>query len=355
MKEYKEYNAQMDTLRFTAAQKAAMVDRILEGTQGMPSQQRPATRRMPLRRAAVIGVAAALTLSIGAGATVIYNRLASESFAGVFGTAQTEIIDKIGRPIGATATDAGITITADAIIGDQYNACIVYTIERQDGKALGLPEGKTAEHLLFKDQTTDLRWDSSSHGASWFADDDPADSKVQYVQTISANDSLKKGTATAEFDTLQYYDQDMENVVTLADGNWKIKFDVDYQDASIRLPTGQRFAHDGISMQISNLTVSPVAVRVDYQADGEVDWGDEERQNGREPDQVTRQSERYLGGIAVLVTLKDGTVIDQTDAGGSIDPKNGKTYCTKGSVFDQIIPIEEMESITIGDVVISIG
>ena len=41
---------------------------------------------------------------------------AAEAFAPIFGgsAAQTEIIDKIGYPIGASDTDHGVTITADA-------------------------------------------------------------------------------------------------------------------------------------------------------------------------------------------------------------------------------------------------
>ena len=64
-------------------------------------------------------------------------------FTPLFGgaAAQTEVIDKIGRPIGASDTDNGITITAEAIMGDQYNAVIVYTLTRDDGERF-LPEGK---------------------------------------------------------------------------------------------------------------------------------------------------------------------------------------------------------------------
>ena len=85
---------------------------------------------------------------MGAGASGVL-KSAVEVFAPIFGgsAAQTEVIDKIGHPIGAGDTDNGVTITADAIIGDAYNAAIVYTIRRDDGTAL-LPEGTDAESLL---------------------------------------------------------------------------------------------------------------------------------------------------------------------------------------------------------------
>ena len=61
-----------------------------------------------------------------------------EVFSPLFGgaPAQTEIIDKIGYPVGASDTDNGVTVTADAVMGDAYNAVIVYTISRDDGTRL---------------------------------------------------------------------------------------------------------------------------------------------------------------------------------------------------------------------------
>ena len=77
----------------------------------------------------------ALVLSIGAGATGVF-KSASDAFAGVFGpTADTEIIDQIGRPIGASDTAGGVTVTADAILFDGYNYLISYTLEKEDGSA----------------------------------------------------------------------------------------------------------------------------------------------------------------------------------------------------------------------------
>ena len=40
----------------------------------------------------------------------------------VFGpTADTQVMDQIGYPIGASDTDNGVTVTAEAILFDGYN------------------------------------------------------------------------------------------------------------------------------------------------------------------------------------------------------------------------------------------
>ena len=42
----------------------------------------------------------------------------------------------MGMPVGASDTDGGVTITADAIIGDTYSYAVVYSIAREDGQPL---------------------------------------------------------------------------------------------------------------------------------------------------------------------------------------------------------------------------
>lgn len=93
----------------------------------------------------------------------------------------------------------------------------------------------------------------------------------------------------------------------------------------------------------------PVAVRVAYTVDSEVQWSD--APNGRQSDADTREMQRYFENVEVLLTRTDGTVIDLSGIGGSIKPDHGTTVCVKGGVLDEIIPPEELESISVGGVV----
>ena len=130
----KMYNSALDELRFSEEAKSRMVDRLMAAAE-QPEQPVAIHRVRRFPRIAAVGVAAALVLSIGAGATGVF-KSASDAFAGVFGpTADTEIIDQIGRPIGASDTSNGVTVTADAILFDGYNYLISYTLEKEDGSA----------------------------------------------------------------------------------------------------------------------------------------------------------------------------------------------------------------------------
>ena len=76
------------------------------------------------------------------------------------------------------------------------------------------------------------------------------------------------------------------------------------------------------------------------------------QENGREPAGVCSTWESYAAKL--LITKTDGTVLDFSDFGGSMDPNDGKTVCTRQGTFDTVIPLDDIASVTIGDVSIPI-
>ena len=60
--------------------------------------------------------------------------------------------------------------------------------------------------------------------------------------------------------------------------------------------------------------------------------------------------ELYLENVEILLNKKDGTVVDMSNSGGSLAPENGKTVCVKGNAFEEIIPLEELESVSVGGI-----
>ena len=342
-----EYRNSLDTLRFTPEQKAALAT-------GAAEAAKRSHRRRPLWRTAVIAACLTAALAVGAGASGVL-KSAVEVFTPIFGgsAAQTEVIDKIGHPIGAGDTDNGITITADAIIGDQYNTAIVYTIRRDDGTAL-LPQGISAKGLMlggFGGASLNIR--GGSHGSARFITDEADDSAIHLVQTVSADRPITGSTATAEFEDLCVWDEAQESPVPVVEGHWKFRFDVDYEDSSVTLGGGETFIQNGMTFTVNAITVSPVAIKVDYTVGSEVRWSN--APSGQLPAEDSRQMERYFENVEILLTKADGTVIDLSNAGGSLKPENGVTVCDKGEVFDEILPLEELESICVGGIVYPIS
>ena len=341
-----DYKKEMSELRFTEFQKKALAEAAASAA------GRTAKRRRPVFRTALIAAAMAVVLVVGTSAAGILPT-PTEVFAPLFGgaVAQTEVIDKIGRPIGASDTDNGITITAEAIMGDQYNAVIVYTLTRDDGERF-LPEGKGLdETYLMMGGFGGASWaKGDTHGGSWFVDEDPEDNQIQLVETASSNAVMTKGTANAKFEDLQYWNAETEQAELLYPGKWKLRFEVDYEDCSVRLGGGETFSQDGLNFTIDEITLSPIAVRVVYTADSAVVWSD--APSGRQSPEDTPKMQQFLENIEILLTKTDGTVIDLSGSGGRVSPdyETGVSHCSKGQVFDAVIPLEDMASLSAGGV-----
>ena len=342
-----EYQEALNGLHFTDEQKAAIARRAAEAAARQTRTARR-SRRRPIRRTVLIAACLVLALTATAGATGVL-KSAVDVFAPLFGgaPAQTEISDKIGYPVGASDTDNGVTVTADAVMGDAYNAVIVYTISRDDGTRL-LPEDISGDMLLVHGNGTDLSVWGGTHGGSYFVVEDPAASSIQMVETLSSDRPINDCTATGTFENIYKWDEATGEAVPIIEGKWKVKFEMAYEDASVTLGGGETFQQSGMTFTIDGITLSPVAYKVDYTADSEVVWSDSGSGRQSEEDRLT--TERYFENVEILLTLTDGTVLDLSNAGGSIGPEDGVTVCSKGEMFSEVIPMEDMESISVGGV-----
>ena len=350
----KEYTEAMAGLQFSDEAKARMVQNLLDAQEQTADNvvAMPRARKRRLPRIAAVGVAAAVVLTVGASATGVL-RSAGEAFQGMFGpTADTEIIDKIGRPVGASDTDNGVIVTADAIIGDKYHYAVTYSIAKVDGTAFDIDLTNTVGDgvlpLTFGEEDTSLSgYYGGTHGGSYFYDADPADNAIQYVETREVSDGEVRGhTVRAKFTDLCVFDEDMNRIV-IAEG------DLDFEDTSVSLPAGQTFDLNGMTATIDEITLSPLALRVDYTVDSEVQW-DENAQSGKESEHDSEQMHKYFENVQILVNKADGTSIDLSLAGGSISPEDGKTVCQKGDIFSEIVALEDVVSVTVQDVEIPV-
>lgn len=355
----KEYKNALDELHFSEEAKNRMVERLMERA------EQPAPRRVcRFPRFAAVGIAAALVLSIGAGASGVL-KSASEVFAGVFGpTADTEIIDQIGRPIGASDTSNGVTVTADAILFDGYNYLISYTLEKDDGSAFDCTKNPdTGLYDLYwkRSDSTIGRGVDGATGSCYFYDENPSDNAIQYVETMSYNDAVQTGgTVKITLGDLSVLNSENGEPTTIAKGTWHLKFKLEADNSAVELPAGQTIEINGLSASVDKVVISPIGYHVVYTVDGEAtfdtlyDENGEEipQESGREPAGVCSTWESYAAKL--LITKTDGTVLDFSDFGGSMDPHDGKTVCTRQGTFDTVIPLDDIASVTIGDVSIPI-
>lgn len=338
----KRYREAMNELQFSPQHKQAMIDRLLSETE-RPSKG----QTIPLRRLCALGAAAALaaTLCLGAAASGALTP-AAQAFAAVFGgaAAQTEIIDRIGYPLDASDTVDGVTVQADAIIGDTYSYAIVYSIFRENGQPLAenlLPNDEGALPLRFDQFDTDVGHMGGMHGTAYFFDEDPSDNAVQFVELFTADSPLKPGTASVQLKDLSLRSDD--KLQPLAEGVWKMQFDFAFEDSSTVLVGEQSFTANGTDAILNSVFISPLSFRIDYSVNAPVQQSDEE---GAAPS---------LQALNITLTLTDGTQLDLSNSGGGLQPEETAVHCEKSGVFDRIIPLDTMESITIGDLTLPVN
>ena len=353
----KSYRQSMNELRFTREEKNSMVDGLMEAMEAPKTKHKV----IPLRRMAAVGAAAALVLSLGVGAAATgVLKSAGEVFAGVFGGApdQTEIIDRIGYPVGASDTVDGITITADAILGDTYSYAIVYTVARDDGEPLA--EGIAPNELgylpmTFDQNDSDVGHMGGMHGSSYFYDADPTDNAVQYVELRTADSPLQPGTAKVTLQDLCVFpDGDYSNRQTLVSGKWNFRFQFAFENSSIQLPAGQTFHMGDMEATLDQVEISPLSFLVEYTVHDTVQWSENAGENELSG-AMNAQDDRYFRNVSLFLTMKDGSTLDLSNSGGSVHPQNQVTVCQKSDIFDTILTLDEVVSITIGALTIPVN
>jgi len=359
-----EYQQELDALRYTNEQKALLAQ--LTAHRAERQAKAPARHHRPIRRVAILAACAAVLLTVGAGASGGL-KTAAEALSSLFGgtPAQTEVVDRIGRPIDASASADGITISADAIIGDKYNACIVYSIRRDDGEPFaydGLNDYGTGRlNLSFDLRDVDTGWQGGTSGSSWFFDQVPGDDAVQYVETFSTDGAAFGGDVTVRstFENLCVRTPD-EQYVPIAEGKWKVSFQANLEDCALLLGSGETFEQEGLTFTINEVSLSPIGVMVQYSVDSVVQWSN--APSGRISDQDRRETERYMENVEILITKTDGSTLNFSYAGGGMKRTEDETLCSKGGLFVEgddpawsIVPLEEIASVTVGGVVYEVN
>ena len=316
-----------------------------------------AARPPRTRWAIAAGLAAALVFG-GGGAALASGAISvslPDAVADLFDghVADTEIVEKVGRPVGASATSNGVTVTADAIAGDASNIKILYTISRDDGEPFDIPEdAKMTNGLLtlsFDAPGSIINDTHGMGGGSYFYDADPTDNRIQYVEewSVDADGSLIGKTVHADFRDLKAYATDE---IALAKGEWKLDFKINYEDASRALAAGTAIDQSGMSATIAQVSISPVGFSVEYLVDDTMDYstfgsGSSGQMTASEADELDR-----FYNHDYVITMKDGSQISTSEAGGSANVVGDKTEVRQRFFFDSIIDVDQVESVTINGV-----
>lgn len=343
------------------AQSVASSDAATAQSNFNGTRRKPRIARHPVRTVArIAAVTAVLAIVIGGAGTAMATGvlpLPSDMLSDIFDgpASQTEIIDRIGRPVGASCSNNGITVTADAIMGDKDMVTIAYTLTFDDPAALKkLSEpGENGTIAGSVDGNVYVDGEHGGQGQSWLIDKNPNDSSIQYFAQFSVESpGLMGRTVRTHINSLVVprAGKELPEYKKILTGPWDLKFQLNYEDTSVTIPAPKSVNFNGTKATIQEATVSCVGVSVRYNIDRSI----EHDNNSGKMSQNMEESMDAVGNIPLIVTFKDGHVEDATSHSGYFANKldNGTTDVHKTWPFSQVCDTDKIASVQIGDTVI---
>lgn len=266
----------------------------------------------------------------------LVNGYVSNLLAPLYGGAQTEIVDKIGVPIGAEAIVGDYKVTADAVIGDKYNFAIVYSLSRLDGQPL-------EEGLYFESYSNSFRSDSGAGVLRHTLSEDGLSLKI--VDEWTSRLMFLDRNVKVQFSNLVKYHGEGQNNEIVLKGNWNLEFVIRYEDATQEILIEPFTVKDasGDQYEIRKIEISPVGIHFDMTAPN----------NYNEEEVVPPPYQDFT----LAIELSDGTIIRIEDQSmGSHGDLNSNTLeADYGALFELPIAIEDIAALIICDVTLPIN
>lgn len=287
------------------------------------------------------GIAGVSAYAYASGALGVSVGVIGDIFTGA--PASTEVYNSVGYPIGASETCDGVTVTAEAVLGDTSNYVVIFSIRREDGTPLegvSTNEGGTLNLLFTNGGTLSIDGVRSSGGKSFFFEGEGQDACIYYVYqgSVETTDdtSIIGRTARVELSDLRMTDENGTPARLIASGTWKFKLSMNYGDESCEVEEARdiEVSFGDVTATVERLSVSPIGVTLDLTSDDDV---------------------LDVRAVPLAVTFADGTTcrLDET-AFVSVKWGWGSTEVRKSGLLDRITSVDDIVSVTVGTTVFSL-
>ena len=230
-------------------------------------------------------------------------------------------------------------------MGDEHNYVVVYSIRRADGQPLGEVTTDEGGTLLLDGQRLVADFDQGvdgalgSGGASYFYDADPQDDAIQLVVQATTDADLVGATVRTSFHGISAVDPQWQATRTVASGAWDLKFKLDYESYARELAATGDLTVAGTPGSVRGVSVSPVAVTVDYAVEGV-----------EQAPASGQWSPSYLDLGDIVVTMADGTSFSVPSGAATARVEGGRTVCEMGAFLDRMVDPDQVASVSFAGV-----
>lgn len=248
-----------------------------------------------------------------------------DSFHTIFGIhtdEELEVANMMGTSAAAASENHGYKVSAEGVIGDGKNMGIVFKIEKSDGSAL-VNNGEVPKEVEFREINHEDVWFRAMTGTVEGSND--ADC-IEYYITFSYKNSVKDHVFIS-LEDMQLWAGDGQIDIP---GKWEFDLPFKVQDASVHLASGQKFEYGNSKGTIDELMVSPIGFSV--------------RVTTTDP-----LSDSDFIDMPMEIHLKSGEVVELGGGCGPEDNGDGTWSWWEDGVYENMILIDHVKSVVIGD------
>lgn len=261
------------------------------------------------------------TVSVAAGWLPVPDSI--KTIFGINTDEELEVAGKMGTSTDIVAEDNGYKISAEGIIGDGKNIGIAFKIEKSDGSTL-LDNGEVPEAVDFRPiNDSDDSW---SHGITGNVDGSNNANYIEYYIAFTYRDSVEDHVFIS-LEDMQLWAGDAQTDIS---GTWEFDIPFETQDLFVNLAKGQEFEYGNSKGTMDELMISPIGYSVRVTT----------------ADQL---SDSDFIDMPMEIHLKNGDVVELCGGCGPEDNDDGTWSWRSDGVYGNMILLDNMESVVIGD------
>lgn len=255
---------------------------------------------------------------------------------------QADELSSAGATIGQSFTDNGITVTLKQVLGDKYGVYILLDVLGPDDLVFDDSFSFTQNHLTIIPQGSQS---GSALGYGYTAiPNEQEPNRFSLIFDLNSAESLVGSTAKLELGDLRRYSISDMDYLPVSEGSWAFEWTMDYTDVSRSAVIDVPFDLYQNDDRLTEVTISPLSMSLEASGSGIKAWDEN-------PDFDLPDAGGYLlDHIALIKT--DGTEIALPSYSSGSSSSDGTLRITY--TFGQILDLNDIESIKIGDTIIPI-
>lgn len=337
----RQYDEALDALRFTEEEQDMLIQRLKQAAE---TAQKPRKRRRPPKAILIAAIiACVLTFTAAAGAVISFfadPEAGRARLADFFNLSPDTVEENTGfTASGASAECNGVTVTLSGMYTDEQTVHAIFSAVKEDGTPfVDLQEQPQTDFLTF--EQVEPRLDGQIITGSWGPcyDTDMAQFFFQIELDMRDIDQWQGKTMRFTFSDIISYMQEGNYAgpdQTLVRGDWVLEVPLESTDTAVYAQAGQVIPYGNLNVTIDSIAFTPSFYHLEWHFDKEMTFDDDMNLYlDGVPDEYDNQY--YTEGGSPILTLKDGTTYDLWQIGHA-----------NSGLLPEVIPLEEMESITI--------